>query len=38
MPVIGTVALLAADAWRVRAALAAAANGAKGLEEFDALA
>jgi hypothetical protein len=37
MPVIGTVALLAADAWRVRAALTAAANGAKGLEEFDAL-
>jgi hypothetical protein len=38
LPVIGAVAVLAADAWRVRAALTAVANGARGLEEFDALA
>jgi hypothetical protein len=37
-PVIGAVAVMAADAWRVRAALTAVANGAPGLEEFDALA
>jgi hypothetical protein len=32
------VAVIAADAWRVRAALAAAAYGGHALEEFDALA
>ncbi len=37
-PVVGAVAVMAADAWRVRAALTAAANGDPGLEEFDALA
>lgn len=37
-PVIGAIAVMAADAWRVRAALTAVANGASGLEEFDALA
>lgn len=35
--VVGAVALLAADARRVRAALAAAAGGAAGREAFDAL-
>jgi hypothetical protein len=37
-PVVGAVAVIAADAWRVRAALAAAAYGGPALEEFDALA
>lgn len=37
-PVVGAAAVIAADAWRVRAALAAAAHGGQGLEEFDALA
>jgi len=42
-PVIGAVAVLSADAWRVRAALSAAAYGVgsgdgKALETFDALA
>ena len=42
-PVIGAVAVLSADAWRVRAALSAAAYGGgsgdgKALETFDALA
>lgn len=37
-PVIGAVAVLAADAWRVRAALAVAARGGIGLETFDAVA
>lgn len=37
-PVVGAVAVMGADAWRVRAALTAAANGERGLEEFDALA
>jgi len=36
-PVIGAAAMLAADAWRARAALAAAAGGAP-LEAYDALA
>lgn len=36
--VVGVVALLAADAWRVRAALAAAALGPAGREAFDAIA
>jgi hypothetical protein len=35
---IGAVALLAVDAWRVRAALELAARGGAPLEEFDALA
>lgn len=35
---VGVVALLAADAWRVRAALAAAALGPAGQEAFDAVA
>ncbi len=41
-PVVGSVAVLAADAWRVRAALEVAARGGAGragaLEAFDALA
>ncbi len=41
-PVIGSVAVLAADAWRVRAALEVAARGGPGspgaLEAFDAVA
>ncbi len=42
-PIIGAVAMLGADAWRVRAALSAAAYGGgsgdgKALETFDALA
>jgi hypothetical protein len=37
-PVIGVVALLAADAWRVRAALELAARGGAPLEVFDAVA
>ena len=36
-PIVGVAGVLAADAWRVRAALAAAAHGALGLETFDAL-
>jgi hypothetical protein len=36
--VVGVVGLLAADAWRVRAALAAAALGPGGREAFDAVA
>lgn len=36
--VVGVVGLLAADAWRVRAALAAAALGRAGREAFDAVA
>jgi hypothetical protein len=36
--VVGVVALLAVDAWRVRAALAAAALGQAGREAFDAVA
>jgi hypothetical protein len=36
-PVIGAAAVLAADAWRVRAALAAAAGGGQ-LEDYDAVA
>jgi hypothetical protein len=36
--VVGVVALLAADAWRVRAALAAAALGPAAREAFDAVA
>jgi hypothetical protein len=36
-PVVGTAAALAADAWRVRAALQAATLGGTALEEFDAL-
>jgi hypothetical protein len=35
---IGAVALLAADAWQVRAALAAAARGGRAREVFDAVA
>ncbi|TQJ51752.1 hypothetical protein [Phycicoccus sp. SLBN-51] len=35
---VGAVGLLAADAWRVRAALQAAAHGAEGLEVFRAAA
>lgn len=38
LPVIGAVAVMAADAWRVRGALTAAANGTPGVEGFDALA
>ncbi len=34
----GAIGVLAADAWRVRAALGAAARGPSGLEVFDALA
>jgi hypothetical protein len=37
-PVLGAVAVLAADAWRVRAALELAARGGRPLEVFDALA
>ena len=41
-PVIGVIAVLAADAWRVRAALEVAARGGAGnhvaLEAFDAAA
>ena len=37
-PVTGAVAVLAVDAWRVRAALGAAARGGTALEVFDALA
>ena len=36
-PVLGAVAVLAADAWRVRAALELAARGGRPLEVFDAL-
>jgi len=37
-PVLGAVAVLAVDAWRVRAALELAARGGRPLEVFDALA
>ncbi|MGW2512242.1 hypothetical protein ACWC0A_23130 [Streptomyces scopuliridis] len=37
-PVVGAVALLSADAWRVRGALELAARGGGSLETFDALA
>ncbi len=37
-PIVGAVGILAADAWRVRAALGAAAHGHRGREVFDALA
>jgi len=37
-PVLGAVAVLAADAWRVRAALEAAARGGGALEAYDAVA
>ncbi len=37
-PVVGAVALLAADAWRVGAALEIAARGGRQVEVFDALA
>lgn len=37
-PVVGSLAVLAADAWRVRAALEVAAVGRSGLELFDAVA
>ncbi len=37
-PVLGAIAVLGVDAWRVRAALEAAAQGARGVEVFDALA
>jgi hypothetical protein len=36
-PVVGAVAVLTADAWRVRAALEIAARGGRPLEVFDAL-
>jgi hypothetical protein len=36
-PVVGAVAVLSVDAWRVRAALALAARGGGPLEAFDAL-
>ena len=36
-PVIGAVAVLAVDAWRVRAALGTAARGGSALEVFEAL-
>lgn len=36
--IVGAVGLLAADAWRVRAALGSAAHGTRGREIFDALA
>jgi hypothetical protein len=36
-PVLGAVAVLAADAWRVRAALEIAARGGRPMEVFDAL-
>jgi hypothetical protein len=35
---LGAAAVLAVDAWRVRAALEVAARGGKGLEVFDAVA
>ncbi|MGI5133251.1 MULTISPECIES: hypothetical protein [unclassified Streptomyces] len=35
--VVGAVAVLSVDAWRVRAALESAARGGRPLEEFDAL-
>ncbi len=35
--VVGAVAVLSADAWRVRAALESAARGGRPLEEWDAL-
>ncbi|MGW3498037.1 hypothetical protein [Streptomyces sp. NPDC001020] len=35
--VVGAVAVLSVDAWRVRAALESAARGGRALEEFDAL-
>ena len=37
-PLIGAAAVLAADAWRVRAALEIAARGGMPLEVFDAVA
>ncbi len=37
-PVVGALAVLAADTWRVRAALEAAAAGPRAREPFDALA
>jgi hypothetical protein len=37
-PVVGAVGVLAADAWRVRAALEVAARGGRQLEAFDAVA
>lgn len=37
-PVVGAVALMAVDAWRVRAALERAADGGRVVEAFDALA
>lgn len=37
-PVLGAIAVLGVDAWRVRAALEAAAQGARGVEVYDALA
>ncbi|WP_406830671.1 hypothetical protein ABEG17_16990 [Pedococcus sp. KACC 23699] len=37
-PVVGAVALLAVDAWRVRAALERAADGGRVMEAFDAVA
>ncbi len=36
-PVLGTVALLAADAWRLRAALELAARGGQPLDTYDAV-
>jgi hypothetical protein len=36
--VVGAVALMAVDAWRVRAALERAASGGGPLEDFDAVA
>jgi hypothetical protein len=36
-PVVGTVAMLSADAWRVRAGLELAARGGRPGEVFDAL-
>ena len=35
---VGTVARLAVDAWRVRAALELAARGGRTVEDFDAVA
>jgi hypothetical protein len=37
-PIVGAVAVMAADAWRVRGALEIAARGGRGREVFDALA
>ena len=37
-PVIGAVAVMAADAWRIRAALEIAARGGGPLEAYDAVA